>query len=153
MKARAWLILAAGALIAANVAQDDTAERDVKQLQGTWKTVAMEVEGQKVVVTGTTATVVIRGDTYTVEYPASPSGEAKVSQMTFKLDAGKTPRAIDFTATVGPDAGKPSRGIYELAGDTLKLCFNPEKGGERPTEFATRAGSRVRCITLERQKP
>jgi uncharacterized protein (TIGR03067 family) len=152
MKAHALLIVAACGLIAANAAQDDVAERDTKELQGTWKTVASEVEGQKVEAFGTTTRVVIKGDQYIVEYPPSESGEEKVSVMTFTVDANKKPKAIDFASTTDPGGGKLSKGIYELEGDTLKICFNPEKGGDRPTEFATKAGSRVRCITLKREK-
>src|SRR5262249_46639213 len=137
-------------LIAAEPRQDAAAKQDVKKLQGTWKVVASEVEGRKVEAAATTASVVIRGAKYTVKYPES--GGKKASEMTFTLDPSKKPRAIDFTSTSGPEKGKLSRGIYELAGDTLKICFNPDKDGKRPTEFTTKAGSRLRSVTLERVK-
>ncbi len=153
MRLHALLIMVTGCLIEATGAQDDKLDQDMKKLQGTWKTVAVVVEGKTIEAPSRTATVTIKGDKYTVTYPPSESGETKVSESTFKIDPGKKPREINFTAAVGPDKERPSRGIYELEGDTLKICFNPDKDGERPTGFTTEAGSRLRSIVLEREAP
>ena len=81
------------------------------------------------------------------------TGEKVVSELTFKLDPAKEPKAIDFTTAAGPDKGKRIKGIYQLEDDTLKVCFNPKKDGERPTAFATKAESSVRLNTFKREKP
>jgi uncharacterized protein (TIGR03067 family) len=141
------------AVCAADAARDAAAKQDMKKLQGTWKTVASEVDGQKIEASSTTAAVTIKGDKYTVTYPPSETRAKKVSEMTFKINPSKKPKAIDFTAADGSDKGKLSKGIYELDSDILKICFNPDKEGERPTTFATKAGARVRCIILKREKP
>ena len=47
---------------------------------------------------------------------------------------------------------KPLLGIYELTDDSYKVCFGPP-GGERPTEFASKPGSKVRLIVMKREKP
>ena len=48
--------------------------------------------------------------------------------MTFKIDPSKKPKAIDFTAADGSAKGKPSKGIYELDGDTLNLLQPRQRG-------------------------
>src|SRR5262249_19253582 len=48
--------------------------------------------------------------------------------------------------------GRTSLGIFELNGDKLRICFR-EKGGERPSEFASEKGSNLVLIELRRDKP
>ena len=42
-------------------------------------------------------------------------------------------------------------GIYEISGDTLKVCFDPE-GKKRPTEFKTEAGAPTVLVVHKRVK-
>jgi uncharacterized protein (TIGR03067 family) len=56
------------------------------------------------------------------------------------LDPTKKPKAIDAVRSEGMDKGKPMLGIYELEGESQKVCFAPV-GKERPTEFSSAAGS------------
>ena len=74
-----------------------------------------------------------------------------VSNFAFRsgeLDA----KAIDLTLTQGIGKGKVALGIYELDGDTLKLCFPQDEKVARPTKFASTDGSRHVLITMRRQK-
>ena len=59
---------------------------------------------------------------------------------TQKLDPSKSPKTIDVTVTEGLNKGAVMLGIYEINGDTLKVCFDPE-GKKRPTEFKSASGS------------
>ena len=43
-------------------------------------------------------------------------------------------------------------GIYELKDDELKWCFVPPDSGERPTSFASQAGTSQILATLKREK-
>jgi len=43
-------------------------------------------------------------------------------------------------------------GIYELDGDTLRVCFVPQ-GEQRPTEFVSKPGTKVTIIEYKRVKP
>ena len=47
--------------------------------------------------------------------------------------------------------GKVTRAIYELSGDTLRVCYAFD-GGERPMELATREGSPWVLVTYKREK-
>jgi uncharacterized protein (TIGR03067 family) len=68
------------------------------------------------------------------------------------VDVAKKPKTIDITFTEGPEKGKTIVGIYELEGDTYKVCINVN-GKERPKEFAAKAGSGHGLEVLKREKP
>jgi uncharacterized protein (TIGR03067 family) len=63
--------------------------------------------------------------------------------MTYKADATGYPKTIDLTPDRGPARGKVLKGIYDLDGNTLKVCYvapdagEPEKA-ERPKEFGAK---------------
>jgi uncharacterized protein (TIGR03067 family) len=63
--------------------------------------------------------------------------------MTYKADAGGYPMTIDLTPDRGPAKGKALKGIYELDGNALKICYvspateEPEKA-ERPKELGAK---------------
>jgi uncharacterized protein (TIGR03067 family) len=65
------------------------------------------------------------------------------SYMTYEADAGGYPMAIDLTPDRGPARGKALKGIYELDGNALKICYvspateEPEKA-ERPKEMGAK---------------
>jgi uncharacterized protein (TIGR03067 family) len=60
--------------------------------------------------------------------------------MTYKSDAAGYPKTIDLTPDRGPAKGKTLKGIYELDGNMLKICYvspateNPERT-KRPKEI------------------
>ena len=63
--------------------------------------------------------------------------------MTYKADATDYPKTIDLTPDWGPAKGKVLKGIYDLDGNTLKICYvsptteEPEKS-ERPKEIGAK---------------
>jgi uncharacterized protein (TIGR03067 family) len=62
------------------------------------------------------------------------------------------PKTIDVTFTEGPEKGKSSYGIYELEGDTYRVCIGLT-GKPRPTDFASTPGSGHVLEVLKREKP
>jgi uncharacterized protein (TIGR03067 family) len=70
---------------------------------------------------------------------------------TYKVDVSKKPKQIDMTFTEGPEKDKTMVGIYELEGDTYRVCVNPTGKG-RPTEFASKPGSGHVLEVLKREK-
>ncbi len=104
---------------------------DVERLQGRWNVVALEIDGNKlpegifggarIMIDGNRFTTIAMGATY---------------EGTFSVDSSKTPRTVDLNFSSGPEKGNTSRGIYELEGDTWKLCLTISNT-ERPAKFAT----------------
>jgi uncharacterized protein (TIGR03067 family) len=121
---------------------DASVAKERLKLQGTWSVVSAEENGKKLDATRfAAARVLFDGNTITRE----GMGAKQVS--TYTLDLAKKPKVIDGT----DERGHVSRGIYELDGDTLKLCWTVDK--ERPVEFATKPGTGQCLVVFRRVKP
>ena len=70
---------------------------------------------------------------------------------TFRLDPSANPKAIDITHQGEPRKGKTDLAIYELNGDTLRICYGP-LDGKRPTEFTARANSDHLIVVYRRSQ-
>jgi uncharacterized protein (TIGR03067 family) len=70
----------------------------------------------------------------------------------FKIDPDKDPKQIDITREIKKGDPRTLRGIYEIKGDTLKVCYFASDTGRRPTEFASMEGVRTGLIVLTRAK-
>lgn len=116
------------------------AEGPLEQLHGTWRAVALEVEGRAVPPMGS---MVIEGDRFT----AWGMGAAYGGRI--EADFEPRPHTLDLIFTEGPEAGQRNLGIFEIDGETLTLCL-AMRGSRRPAAFATRPGSGVALETLER---
>ena len=57
---------------------------------------------------------------------------------------------IDATAWKGEVGDKAGRGIYELDGDTLRLCQPHQPTTARPTAFAAPEGSGLHLMVLKK---
>ncbi len=140
-----WLILGCFTVVARG---DDAANKeDDKKLRGTWKPVTAELGGKPFPdgVLKTMKLVVAEGK-YTVTV-----GE-QTDEGTVKLDAAQKPRAMDIVGTKGPNQGKMIPAIYEVTGDTLRVCYDLS-GKARPTEFKTKADTQLFLIEYKREKP
>ena len=128
---------------------DDKAEveKELKKFQGTWTFESVEAGGKKLPADQFKGiTVTFEGDKYAVK-----KGDEVVEAATQKLDPSKSPKAIDVTLTEGPNKGSVLLGIYEIDGDTLKVCFDL-RGKKRPTEFKSPAGSETFVNVHKRAK-
>jgi uncharacterized protein (TIGR03067 family) len=71
--------------------------------------------------------------------------------FTIKINAAKKPKEIDII-TIAPDGSDLAMlGIYQLQGDTLRICF-ADFGKQRPTEFKAKADSKQVHYVLKREK-
>lgn len=68
---------------------------------------------------------------------------------TYTLDAATVPKSITVTGTAGPNQGRTFPAIYELEGDTLRICYDLS-GAKRPTEFKSVAGTKLYLGTYNR---
>ena len=121
----------------------DPVKQEVKKLEGTWVLVGMELNGRqypqvrlqrlnyRLIIKGNKATRQIRGRSY---------------EQTFTVNPKKNPKAIDTV-----QSGRTTKGIYQLDGDTLKICESL-RGTVRPTTFTSGLRSRTRIWTWRREK-
>lgn len=115
-------------------------------MEGTWRIEAAEAGGQPVGSDDLSAVVVkIMGDRYEL------TTRDGMDAGTITLDETQKPKTMDSTDTEGLDVGKVIRAIYEVAGDTMRVCYALDGSG-RPTEFATKEGSPWLLVTYKREK-
>lgn len=123
---------------------EEPAQREAKALRGTWRLIALELDGEKQAL------------------PEAPADRVNISEnrisaddecFSYKLDPSANPKLIDMTRLSGGDKGQVLEGIYQLRGDALTIClFGGAGARSRPTEFASNPGSGCALFTLERQK-
>lgn len=142
------LLTATGTIASAGDANDDAIKKDRKQIEGTWRVVALEVNGNKSKDEDAKKLTVVNGSDGTWSLLAEGR---EISKGTSTIDPTKKPKTLDFTPTEGEGKGKEYLGIYELGEKTRKMCFAPA-GKERPTEFSSMPGSEHILVMFEREK-
>jgi uncharacterized protein (TIGR03067 family) len=124
------LVCLAAAMVPA-LAEDG--KQPKKEWEGTWQCVSKTVNGKTEDAAGWL--VIHSGDVYTLK-----KGDKVVSGGTNKRDKTVTPHTIDTTPSAGKGKGKTALGIYEIKGDTMRLCL-AAAGKERPTAYVAPEGS------------
>ena len=119
---------------------------DAKAVQGNWKPVKAELAGQPMT-DEVLKTISLKLDNgkYEVFVGVQPD------KGTYTIDSTTEPRSMTITGTDGPNKGRTYPAIYELKGDTLRICYDLS-GAKRPTEFKTRAGTKLYLVTYNRLK-
>lgn len=136
--------LATISLLAAGVACAGGAG-DQSKFQGGWQRVSIMDDGKKVE-GAEKGSVVFSGSEYTLK-----DGDTVKSKGTFKLDETKNPKEFDVMPGAGPNKGKTLKGIYKFEAGQLIYCIaGPDL--DRPKEFASPAGSKLRLYTNKRVK-
>ena len=124
---------------------EDARKEDLQRLQGKWKLVERIVDGTK------TDIELL----WTISEKEIIQAEVGVLAK-FEADATTKPRNFDitFVSKLDPKSlGKTFKGIYEIDGDTLKMC-GPigDEAKERPTTFESKEGSGVTLLVFKRVK-
>jgi RNA polymerase sigma factor (sigma-70 family) len=118
---------------------------DKEKLQGRWKLVSGEMGG-KPAEDLKEGTFLFKGDKFITERP-----DGMTYSSDYTIDPTKKPKSIDITPREAPESEKDKTipGIYELDGDTLRICANmPDL--ERPTELKSKEGTRIMLLTFKR---
>ncbi|HVK08311.1 MAG TPA: TIGR03067 domain-containing protein [Gemmataceae bacterium] len=117
-------------------------DKPAPTLEGTWKVEKLEGKGDKEV---TDVTFTFTADKVSIK----EGGKERKEEAAYAIDPTKKPAHIDIKPGTGKDMTVP--GIFEIDGDTLKICFRGE-GGERPTEFKADPTTRTVLVVLKRAK-
>jgi uncharacterized protein (TIGR03067 family) len=92
---------------------------DLKQLAGSWKPKEANLGDNKIdSMVLEKAVVAYEGDKYTITI-----GD-KEEKGTLVLDSKKIPKCMDIFPTSGDNNGKTFLAVYELAGDSLTICYS-----------------------------
>src|SRR5262245_41698658 len=117
---------------------------DLDRIQGSWTITALEVDGQAMPPAMLGAgRVIVKGNRF------SSTGMGPVYEGVLKLKAKTTPGQVDLEFDAGPEKGNTNLGIYELNGNTWKICL-ATRGMVRPSKFVSTAGSGFAVETLNR---
>ncbi len=119
---------------------------DARAIQGNWKPVKAELAGQPMP-DAVLKTISLKLDNgkYKVFVGTEPD------RGTYTLDSSSKPKGMSITGTEGPNHGKTFPAIYELKGDTLRICYDLS-GAKRPAEFKTAAGTQLYLVTYHRKQ-
>ena len=142
-----FIVLTTPLLFAADAGDD--ARKELKALEGKWKTVAMEAAGMQLP----------KDAVLDFSFVAAANGKATGKtpggefQFTMTVDPKKKPKTIDVVHDSGDNKGQRQYGIYKLEGDKFTVCMTPPGGaeGDRAKEFTSKDGGNV-VFVFERVK-
>jgi uncharacterized protein (TIGR03067 family) len=118
---------------------------DTNALQGKWRPVKAELGGQP-----------MADDVLKIISLKMDNGKYEVfvgdepDRGTYSVDSTTEPKAITVVGTDGPNKGRTFPAIYELNGDTLRICYDLS-GAKRPTEFKSATDTKLYLVTYSRK--
>jgi uncharacterized protein (TIGR03067 family) len=120
---------------------------DEATVQGTWIPAKAELAGSDLPDESLKA---ITLEIVAGSYILTAADEGKSDKGTYTLFADSNPKGLEVKSVAGPNKGKTFRAIYELKGDTMRVCYDLS-GTKRPTEFKTAPGTSLYLVTYQRQ--
>ncbi len=120
-------------------------QTNVRAVQGSWVPVKAELAGQPMT-DDVLKTIRLKLDNG--RYDVSVAGQP--DRGTYTIDPSTKPKSMTIAGTDGPNHGKTFPAIYELAGGTLRICYDLS-GKKRPAEFKTVPGTRLYLVTYTRK--
>jgi uncharacterized protein (TIGR03067 family) len=117
-----------------------------KELQGMWLP-AKAVLGGKPMDEPTLKSISLKitGDAYEVLV------QGQLDQGTISVDPKTHPKGMTITGTNGPNKGRIIPAIYEVKGNTMKICYDLS-GAKQPSEFKSTEGTSLYLVTYVRKK-
>ena len=83
---------------------------------------------------------------------SSKSEGKQTFEVEIRVNTAAKPKQIDTKNLDGPEKGFISVGIYELDGDTLRICHTWKGQTKRPEKFAIAEGSGLVLAVWKREK-
>ena len=119
-----------------------TPATDLDKLQGYWKPLQCDFEGKPAMPTDLMkqVTVVFDKTEYHLYFKDSKTDKdgkpiiLRLALANVTFDETTSPKSITFEFADGPLKGKKSHGIYEIAGNQLKMCYG-SVDKPKPTKF------------------
>jgi uncharacterized protein (TIGR03067 family) len=126
----------------------DAVKKEYDKFEGTWRMESFLMDGKPSPIKDfADFKMTLKGETFTTD------GAEGKSSGTYKVDPTKKPKTLDIVFSSGPNGGVTMLGIYELDGDTYKVCLPTAPGAERPKEMASKEGSGLVLEVFKRVKP
>lgn len=130
-----------------NADSKSAVEGELKRFAGTWRFESVQMDGKAMPEQDFKGNaIILNGDRFTAKV------EGRDLNGLYEVDPTATPKTIDVTFGEGEERGRTMLGIYELEGDTYRVCM-ALSGKTRPTEFTTKPGSDQMLEVLKREKP
>ena len=144
------LLTGHGSSNASGATPGDGMTKELKALAGTWRPVSAENNGYTATEGYLDEDIWIRDANG--RWTMQRDGKPVVEWIVRNIDLTKNPKTIDIEVAAGTYKGVVYLGIYELDGDTLRICFALPDKPVRPTEFSAARGS-IRALTeFKREK-
>ncbi len=133
--------------VVGSASSDEKGMKDMTALEGKWTCVSAENDGKAI------PADIVKQLRLNIDKAAytTRKGDQVLFEGTIRLDATKKPREIDLVDATGDNKGKTGKGIYELDGDTFRICHGVPPNEERPKEFVSKAGSKFFLVVWKRQ--
>jgi uncharacterized protein (TIGR03067 family) len=121
--------------------------KEYRVFEGTWRIVAMQIGGKDFPAEAfKNSLLIFKGRDFTaINHRATTRGS-------FLVDTTKSPKTMDITIIDGPAKGAIYKNIYELKGDTYKLCGTSTAGKDRPKDFESKSDNGYIVQVLKREK-
>jgi uncharacterized protein (TIGR03067 family) len=119
---------------------------DTEAVKGNWVPAKAELGGQPMSeALLQTISLKLEAGLYVVSVGGQPD------KGTYTINPSTNPKSMTITGTDGPNRGKTFPAIYEVARDTLRICYDLS-GTKRPTEFKTVPGTKLYLVDYKRKK-
>ena len=147
MPLHALAVLSLVGLLGADTAKEEAVNKDLKQLQGTWTVVSMEMDGKFLPdETRKKIKLTIQGENFTFDNGKDTHGGL------YKVDPTKDPKELDIVITRGEEKGKVYLVSYKFEGGKMIQCMELSNQG-RPRDFTGKAGSGCALEIWQRRQP
>jgi uncharacterized protein (TIGR03067 family) len=125
---------------------------DAQDLIGVWEPIAAETEGNEVPPEAVKQLTVLLTFKITQTKITTPLDDDD-TEISYSLIPDSNPKGIDTVDLNGDAKGTRNKGIYELKGDTFRMCMGP-KNGPRPKSFTTKPGAEggELLVTFQRKR-
>jgi uncharacterized protein (TIGR03067 family) len=122
------------------------AQQGDTMIEGTWIPISAELGNQPFPERlFTTMRLILTEDSYTAIVGSV------TDKGTLTLHESDKPSTMDILGTEGPNKGKTIPAIFELNGETLKVCYDLE-GKNRPHDFHTEPRTQQFLVSYRKEK-